>query len=148
MRPARLLAAGAVLAGALSLTACDKPLPKITIQAGSTATTVSPSSYCWDLAHCRTNSSFDLPAIKVGVDGKVLVDVPHDLVVHGWVVQALTLDGKKSLAVSTAIHDSHIYRVASGVNGGQDFLVQVRQLHGTSVDASRWSFVVKVSATA
>jgi hypothetical protein len=38
--------------------------------------------------------------------------------------------------------------VASGVSGGSPFIVEVDQLRGGRPDASKWSFLVSVSATA
>ena len=147
MRGARLIGAALAVSGAFVLSGCEKPLPNITVQDGAHATTVTPSTYCFDATHCRSSTHLDLPVITASVDDKILVDVPRDLVDKGWAVQAVSLDGKKAFAVSPIIRDSHSYRVASNVAAGRNFIVQVRQLQGGQVDASRWSFLVKVSGT-
>jgi hypothetical protein len=144
-RHVRVLAIGGALAGSVLLAGCDKPAPKITVQEGSFSTTINPSTYCFDASHCRPSSKVDLPVIDTGPDGRILVDVPRDLVHNGWSVTALSLDGTKSLGGSGAIHDSHSFRVAASTNNGNPFIVQVGQLRKGKPDASRWSFLVKVS---
>jgi hypothetical protein len=136
-RHVRVLAIGGALAGSVLLAGCDKPTPKLTVQEGSFSTTISPSTYCFDAAHCRPSDN--------GPDGRILVDVPRDVLHRGWSVTALSLDGAKALGGSGAIHDSHSYRVAASTNNGNPFIVQVAQLRKGKPDGSRWSFLVMVS---
>jgi len=126
------------------LTACQRPVPKITIQSGSVSNTVTPSTYVFDSSHER-RSALDLPGITARPGATVLVDVPRDVVDKGWSVTALSLDGSKALGASGAINDSHTYRVASESNNGNPFIVQVTQLNHGHPDGSVWSFVVKVA---
>lgn len=146
-RPVRTLAILGLLAfAALGLAACQKQEPKVTVQTGAFSTTISPSTYCFDTSHCRRSSSVDLPVVTTGQpDDKVLIDVPRAVAYTGWSVQALTLDGRKSLGGSGTIHDRHSYRVASSANGGQPFVVAIDQVRHGKPDGSRWSFLVKVS---
>jgi hypothetical protein len=144
---ARALGICGALAGTLLLTGCDKPVPKITVQAGSFATTVTPTTYCFDPGHCRASTRIDLPVVGTGPDGKVLVDVPRQVAGRGWSVDALTLDGKKNLGGSGPIRHSHSYRVASNANDGAPFIVAVQQLRHGKPDGSRWSFLVRTSPT-
>ena len=143
----RALGISGVLASTLLLAGCDKPVPKVTVQSGSFSTTIMPSTYCFDRGHCRSSTRIDLPVVAAAPDGKVLVDVPRDVVSRGWSVDALSLDGKKNLGGSGPIRDSHSYRVASNANGGAPFIVAVQQLRKGKPDGSRWSFLVRVSQT-
>lgn len=147
-RTTRVLAAAAGLITTTSLlAACDKPAPKITVLGDDKVVTVSASSYCFDADKCRPAEKVDLPKLTVGVDDKVLVDVPRDVFKRGWVVSALSLDGKTTLGTSGEIEDSHSYRVASNINNGQPFVVQVNEVRGGKATESTWSFVVQVSPT-
>ena len=144
-RPAAVLAAAGL--AAMLLTACDKPAPKITVLGGGKVATVSPSTYCFDADHCRPSRGVDFPSLTTAADEKVLIDVPEQVAQRGWVVSALTLDGKTRLASSGAIHNSHTYRVPSGVNSGNPFVVQVNELAGSVPSGSVWSLLVQVSLT-
>ena len=117
------------------------------MQEGALSTTVTPSTYCFDATHCRSATSIDLPVITTIPDAKVLIDVPRAVKGRGWAVEALSLDGKRTLGTSGAIDTSHSYRVASSANNGSPFIVQVLQLRDGRADGSRWSFLVRVSAT-
>lgn len=147
MRHVRILATAGALAGCLTLAACDKPVPKITVQDGTFSTTISPSTYCFDSTHCRAAGVPDLPLVSARVDDRILVDVPSALVHNGWSVVALSLDGTKAIGDSGAIGNSHSYRVAVASNDGNPFIVQVRQLRHGKPDGSKWSFVVRPTNT-
>jgi hypothetical protein len=147
-RPVRVaaLVAGLVAVAAL-LTGCSKPVPKITVLATKTVYTVSPLKYCgFDRSHCRTGSAH-FPVVTAGVDDKILIDVPAQVVHKGWAINAVTLDGTKSLGTTAAITNSHSYPFPSDENSGNPYIVQVQELHSGKPDGSVWSFVVQVSAT-
>src|SRR4249920_930590 len=87
--------AGAAVATSV-LTACDKPLPQITVVGAGRVVTVAPSSYCIDATTCRKPGTTRLPVVTVPPDDKVLVDVPRAVKSRGWQVRALSLtDGGK-----------------------------------------------------
>ncbi|MDT4894129.1 MAG: hypothetical protein QOE97_3164 [Pseudonocardiales bacterium] len=144
---ARAATAAGVLLAAAVLTACSKPAPKVTVLGGGKVVNITPSTYCFDAAHCPKSSSLDLPVLTVAADEAVMIDVPRQVEGRGWQAQALTLDGSKVLGASGAIDTSHSYRVPSATNGGNAFIVQVDELHGGKPDGSVWSFLVKVSLT-
>jgi hypothetical protein len=147
-RSRRVVAAVGVAVAAVSLAACDKPAQSITAQAGSTALKVNPSTFCSDGEHCKNyDIGKTLPALTIAPDGKVLVDVPKQLVGRGWAINAVDVDGKTQLGNTGAITDSHSYRLTASVNNGKPFIVQVVQLKGNKTDGSLWSFLVKPSAT-
>jgi len=144
-RPAAVLVAAGLATTVLA--GCTKPAPKITVLGGGKVVTIAPSTYCFDVAHCRHSARIDLPSFSTAADEKVLIDVPKEVVRRGWIVSALTLNGTKQLATSGPIRNSHTYRVPSGVNSGNPFIVQVNELHGSAANGSVWSFVVQVSPT-
>jgi hypothetical protein len=142
-----VVAALAVVAAVGLLSACDRPTPKITVLGGGKVVTITPSTYCFDAAHCRSASTPDIPALTVAADAKVMIDVPRSVAHNGWQAKALSLDGKTVLGSSGTISDSHSYKVPSGVAGGNAFIVQVNELRNGKADAGIWSFLVKVSLT-
>jgi hypothetical protein len=146
-RPARAVAAAAALGAVLALAACDKPVPKITVQRGAFSTTVTPTTYCFDPQHCRASTAIDLPVVDARADDLVMIDVPATLADRGWALSALSLDGKKALGGSGPIEHRHSYRVAANSNGGDPFIVQVNQLRHGKPDGSRWSFLVTITDT-
>ena len=54
-RPLSLAATLAAAAGVLA--ACDKPIPEVTLQSGSDATTVKAQTFCFDNNHCHYRKS-------------------------------------------------------------------------------------------
>jgi len=89
----RAIAAAAVaLLAITSLTACDKPLPKVTVLSGSRTVVLGPQTYCFDASHCH------FPKTKVSVvhataGTTLLVDVPREIADHPWQVSSGTLSG-------------------------------------------------------
>jgi hypothetical protein len=85
-------AAGAVSAGLLVLTACDKPTPVATITVGSSS--VNDEAICYNdgdklneksLADCAKNTD-DVRTIEVGQDETVRFGVDPEIADSGWVV--------------------------------------------------------------
>ena len=144
LRAVRVIPVAAALVGTTVLAACDKPVPRITVQRGSFSTTIGPSTYCFDPKHCRASDRIDLPIVNARADDTVLVDVPRTLVGRGWAVAALSLDGAKALGGSGAIAHQHSYRVAASSNSGDPFVVQVVELRKGKPDGSKWNFLVKI----
>lgn len=145
LKARRILAGLGIAVGVVVLAACDKPTPTITAQSGSTSVIVEASTYCHSDDKCQ-HHSVDVPTLTVAPDATVLIDVPKKLVDNGWGVVALKLEDKTSIGNSGAITDSHSYRLSSGINNGDPFIVQVVQLDGSKVDGSLWTFVVTVDA--
>lgn len=144
--PLATLAAAAVAAGVL--TACEKPLPQITVVGAGRVVTVAPSAYCFDANSCRKPGASGLPVVTVPADDKVLVDVPRAVKSRGWQVRALSLtDNGQQIGSSGPITDSHSYKVTSGVGSGAPFIVEVDQLRNGQADGSKWSFLVSVSTS-
>jgi len=144
-RIVRTLAIGVALASTLTLTACDKPAPKLTLQTGAFSTTVGPTTYAFDSTHLRTYS-VSLPEVTAKTDATVLIDVPRKVAHNGWAVTAISLNAKHTvLGDSGEIKNQHSYRVAAQSNNGSPFIVRVSQLRNGKADGSVWGFLVKVS---
>jgi hypothetical protein len=144
--PLATLAAAAAAAGVL--TACEKPLPQVTVVGAGRVVTVAPSSYCFDTNSCRKPGANRLAVVTVPADEKILVDVPRAVKSRGWQVRALSLtDDGKQIGSSGPITDSHSYKVTSGAGSGAPFIVEVDQLRNGQADGSKWSFLVSVSTT-
>lgn len=147
-RRAQFATLAAVAAATGVLTACEKPLPQITVVGAGRVITVAPSSYCFDANRCRKPGTKGLAVVTVPADDKILVDVPRAVKSRGWQVQALSLtDNGQQIGSSGPITDSHSYKVTSGVGGGSPFIVEVDQLRNGQADGSKWSFLVSVSTT-
>jgi hypothetical protein len=145
-RTTRVLGIAGALASTAVLAACSKPVPLITVQSGSFSTTVTPSTYAFDATHTRT-SGLTLPEVSARGGGSVLIDVPREVVNHGWEITAFALDSAHTaVGNSGPILNSHSYRVVAGANSGNPFIVQVLQLSHGKPDGSVWSFLVKVSS--
>jgi hypothetical protein len=140
-RPLVLAAVGVAATGLLA--ACDKPVPKLTIQSGAVSTQVTPTKYEFDASHLRTLPP-DIPEITAKPNGTVLIDVPRAVAGRGWTVTSLSLDGLKSIGTET-VKSHHSFRVAANVNNLNPFLVSIHQLRDGKPDNSVWSFLVKVS---
>jgi len=89
----RATAAAAVAVAAItSLSACDKPLPKVTVLSGSTTVVVGPQSYCFDASHCHFPKSKET-VVHARAGTTLLVDVPRQIADHAWQVSSGTLSG-------------------------------------------------------
>lgn len=143
-RPVRALVVAGVLASTAVLAGCDKPVPKITVQRGSFSTTITPSTYCFDPAHCRAQR-LQLPTVAARPDDTVLIDVPQALAARGWSATAIALTSLRPIGAPTTVHDRHSTRVAASINQGEPFIVQVQQLRHGTPDGSKWSFLVKIT---
>ncbi|MBV9593187.1 MAG: DUF2771 family protein [Actinobacteria bacterium] len=104
------LGAGLLLAAGL-LSACDKPLPQITVLSNRTVTRISPTTYCFNPTRCRhTTASARSVTARSGTS--ILVDVPGSVADGHWLVSAYTQDssGKQTPiegAGSGVLHNQH-----------------------------------------
>ena len=135
--PRRVAAVAAGLAAAGVLTACQKPLPEVTVLSGGTTTTVSPQTYCFDDKHCRFPRS-EVGAVAAPAGSTLLVDVPREVAHAYWSVTSAvrrndgTFRTLKGAAFSSGtVHDSHSTRVQVPDGIGSYYLV-VTQLSSSS----------------
>ena len=66
----------------LSVTACEKPAPQVTVVTGGRVINVDASRYCHD--QCRDYPDAELKEIKVRGDSQVSIDVPKRVAERGW----------------------------------------------------------------
>ncbi|MEU0049460.1 DUF2771 domain-containing protein [Streptomyces sp. NPDC006184] len=140
-------AAGAVSAGLLALSACDKPTPVATITVGRSS--VNAEALCYNdgkalddksLAKCVKKAG-DVESIKVGQDETVRVGVDPKIADAGWV---LLVNGRQFTDTSKetyrTIPSSAFFNTQYGTQGNTN-TVSIR-MGGKSNDGV-WSFKLK-----
>ncbi|MFE9999668.1 DUF2771 domain-containing protein [Streptomyces avermitilis] len=143
-------AAGAVSAGLLVLSACDKPTPLSTITVGQSS--VSSEASCYndgkpltsaDLAKCLKDT--DIKSIKVDPDETVRFGVDPDVAKKGWTIlmngQALTEASKKTYRT---IPGSVFFNAQYGASGNST-LVSIQEGEKAPF-TGLWSFKLKKDA--
>ncbi|WP_328876574.1 DUF2771 domain-containing protein [Streptomyces sp. NBC_00287] len=143
-----LAAAGAVSAGLLVLSACDKPTPIATITVGSSS--VSEEATCGgegealqtaDLTKCLKDT--DIESISVDPDETVRFGVDPEIADNGWTIlmngqPLLTEPLKKTY---TTIPGSVFFNAQYGAQGNST-LVSIRE-GGENETTGLWSFKLK-----
>jgi hypothetical protein len=127
-----LVLAAIVITTAGLLAACQKPVPKVTLQSGSTSTTVNPQTFCFDLAHCRIRTAGGVGSLKARAGSTILVDVPREVADRTWsaVSAQIQPDGKfKTLSgaefSSGRQHHTHAARVGVPFGSGSTYYLVV-----------------------
>jgi hypothetical protein len=142
------LAVGVAAAAAL-LTACDKPVPEVTVLSGSTTTQLQPSRYCFDAAATKCRTSDAAGTVHARSNGTLFVDVPRTVANSHWLVTAYRrnaqgkttpLDGYGSPSV---ISDRHSTSLPVPFGEGT-YYISVVQLSGTK-QVGQWTATVAVS---
>ncbi|MBQ1089086.1 DUF2771 domain-containing protein [Streptomyces sp. B93] len=140
-------AAGAVSAGLLVLSACDKPTPMSTITVGSDS--VSSEATCYndgdalktaDLTKCLRDE--DIDSITVDVDETVRFGVDPEIADEGWTI---LMNGQPLLAeplkkTYTTIPGSVFFNAQYGAQGDST-LVSIKE--GEKETTGLWSFKLK-----
>jgi hypothetical protein len=142
-------AVGAVSAGLLALSACDKPTPLATVTVGKNS--VSSETDCYKdgkevptatLAKCL--KSKDIKSIKVDPDETVRFGVDPDIADKGWTIllngQPLTDASKKTYRT---IPGSVFFNREYGASGSST-LVSIKE--GDKAVTGLWSFKLKKDA--
>ncbi|MER5752999.1 DUF2771 domain-containing protein [Streptomyces sp. NPDC002088] len=142
-------AAGAVSAGLLVLSACDKPTPISTITVGTNS--VNSQATCYNdgkaldtqaLAACLKDT--DIKSIKVDPDETVRFGVDPDIADKGWTIlmngQALTDSSTKTYRT---IPGSVFFNAQYGASGNST-LVSIKE--GEKNVTGLWSFKLKKDA--
>ncbi|MEV6804007.1 DUF2771 domain-containing protein [Streptomyces sp. NPDC017248] len=140
-------AAGAVSAGLLVLSACDKPSPVATITVGGNS--VNSEALCYNdgdkltadsLKDCVKNSG-DVESIKVGQDETVRIGVDPKIADAGWIV---LVNGRQftdsSKETYRTIPSSAFFNAQYGTQGETNTLaIQM----GDKTNKGVWSFKLK-----
>ena len=142
-------AAGATV---LSLAACDRPVPEVTVLSGSTTIVVSPQTYCPDATptHCRFSTS-SVHHLRAIAGSTLLVDVPREVADTSWSVVSASQKANGNFSTipganyaSGTITGTHSVRLDVPYGVGSYFLVV--QSKGASTDGS-WVAEVSISRT-
>lgn len=151
LRSRRAVAAfGAVSAGLLLLSACNKPTPLATITVGTNS--VSTQTDCYndgnevptaDLAKCLTSK--DIKSIKVDPDETVRFGVDPSIADKGWTIllngQPLTESSKKTYRT---IPGSVFFNAQYGASGNS---TRVSIKEGTTKVTGLWTFKLEKAAS-
>ncbi|MEU6552983.1 DUF2771 domain-containing protein [Streptomyces sp. NPDC046915] len=139
-------AAGAVSAGLLLLSACDKPTPMSTITVGTSS--VNSEATCYNDGDALDTASLtkclkdtDLKSIKVDPDETVRFGVDPKIADNGWTIlmngQPLTDSSKKTYRT---IPGSVFFNAQYGAQGNST-LVSIKE--GEKTVTGLWSFKLK-----
>ena len=146
----RWAAAIGVIAAASVLSACDKPLPRITVYGDGHSVIVPAANYRFPdgAPHVEITDYSKAPTLRVQTGSELLVDVPHDIAVNSWVVAAFTLNAEgKSTPIAgagSALHDEHTTRLAAAPADVSDYYLQVVELRGAT-QTGGWVLHVKTT---
>lgn len=86
----RTAAAVAVPLLLLTVTACEKPVPQVTVATGGRVVNIDPSRYCHKSDDCKTHSAAKA-TLPVRLADQISINVPAHVAHEGWY---LRIDGK------------------------------------------------------
>ncbi len=117
-----------MLVAASVLTACDKPLPKVTVQSGSKSALVSAQPSCVTQGTCGLDEK-QAKRFTAVAGSTILVDVPLEVANKGWLVKALVADSTGKIVAldgggSVSTND-HSVRLQVPAKAELDYLLQV-----------------------
>lgn len=152
MHARRLASAAGTVAALLSLSACQKPTPIVSLYGSGTALHDSAFSYCFDgqdpskqpgsPGACRYEADRTPEVLRVRPGDVVTVDVDKDLSDAGWFV---ALGTGTSPPRALAAQSGHVTTFQPDFSAGPTVTVQVRKLESTKPGAKPlgvWQFVV------
>ncbi len=150
-RPIRLAGAAVAVAGVMGLlSACDRPLPEVSVLSGSTVVRVQPQTYYFKDPQQARVTSGTVSTISASGGNSILVDVPREVADQQWSVSAITLDASGTQtalnavgASSPRVSDTHSTRVVVPFGTGNYFL-KVASAGGTA--GGVWLIQVHVTA--
>ncbi len=151
IRRSRLGAVATVAVAAVTLSACTKPIPEITVYGDGHSLNVGAARYTFPNGkeHVRITDYGRAPTLRVQPGSDLLVDVPRELATNAWVVAAFTLDptGKATplAGAGSAVHDTHSARLTAPPSSISDYFLQVVELRG-SKQTGGWIVHVKVTS--
>ena len=149
---ARIVTVAAAGAAVVTLGACDKPVPNVTVLSGSTTIVVSPQTYCPDVtaAHCRFSTG-SVHRVSAVAGSSLLVDVPREVADKAWSVVSASQKANGNFTTipganyaSGTITNSHSVRLDVPYGVGSYFLVI--QSRSASTNGS-WVAEVSISRT-
>ncbi len=135
------------------VTACQKPLPTITVSGDGKSVIVDAARYQFPGGplHLPITDVGDAPSIRVRAGSQLLVDVPRTVADNAWLVAAFTLDSASKshplagAGTATAIRDRHTTHLSTAAAGVGSYYLQIAEIRGAS-QAGGW--IVHVTTTA
>jgi hypothetical protein len=119
----------AVTLGVATLSACNRPLPEVSVLSGSTVVRVQPQTYIFSGSKDARVTSGTVGSIRAVGGSQILVDVPREVASQQWSVSAISLDaqGKQTSvdsdgASSPKVTHTHTTRVLVPYATGNYFL--------------------------
>jgi hypothetical protein len=146
---ARAGALAAAAVAAVLLSACDKPIPEITLLSGSTVSQVAATSYCFNSNQRNCHVTSAVPRITATSSSTIMVTVPRSVAESPWIVSAFRLDDQGTrtpldgYGSPALLQDTHSTRVAVPFGTGEYFL-SVAQIEGAE-QRGTWTVRVDVS---
>ncbi len=103
----------AVLAGCLTLTACQAPLPDVTFYANRTAVATGPTRWCevdvaTDSGNCTETTVEEIPRLTIGPGMAVQINVPAEIGAWAVYFRYLNKDGELADGTSAAFTDGRL----------------------------------------
>jgi hypothetical protein len=139
----------AVSIAAVTLTACNRPLPEISVLSGSAVIRVQPQTYIFAGSTDTRVTSGTVGSINAAGGSQILVDVPREVASQQWSVSAISLDaqGKQSSvnsdgASSPKVTHTHTTRVLVPYATGNYFL---KIASAGNADGGIWLVQVRIT---
>lgn len=136
--PVRPLLAAALL---LSLAACEKPTPGVTIAAGTRSVHIESTTYCHEGQSAeKRNCSEHLDRIglvRVKEGQQVMIDVDSDIAENGWILVDTDANARSN------VQDEHFFSYTPDFRNGPLVNLEVRSLDRPANDARQtgiWKF--------
>jgi hypothetical protein len=136
--PVRPLLAVALL---LSLAACEKPTPGVTVAAGRTSVHMQATTFCHDGQTAeRQNCAEHLQRrglVKVKQGQQVMIDVDSDIAENGWILVDADANARSN------VQDEHFFSYTPDFRSGPIVNLEVRSLDRPADDARTtgvWKF--------
>ncbi|SDI97017.1 Protein of unknown function [Frankineae bacterium MT45] len=138
------------LAGAGLLSACQKPVPLVTVLANETVTQLHPQEYCFDATHPCRKSGDDPQPIKARAGSTISIDVPKAVADKYWLVSAYSLDSSnKATAIdgagTTLLHNQNNARITVPFTG-TSYYIAIQQTNGKTA-AGIWQAAVQITGS-
>lgn len=70
----------------LTVTACEKPAPQVTVAAGGKVVNVDASKYCFETDNCKEHSAAKA-TLPVRGDDQISINVPAHVAHEGWYIR-------------------------------------------------------------
>ena len=149
MNARRLLACASAVGALLALSACEKPVPIVTVVSGGQSVYTEASSWCFEDQNppeCAERES-ETPVVSVRGGDTVGVDVDKELVDRGWFIELAEPEGaaaegqQPSEPQRSEEQDGHYFTfTAPNLPSDSELLLTVRAVGEGEDPIGEWSF--------